>query len=138
MSRKQRKMPYWLKTLTPLALSLATILGNGLTASASPNLILAQVGVRSRVNGLKSLNITPPPGTHIPLPQGNYYYPRYNHHHHRHHHNCNHNYYRRTRRHRGTTIIINPPVYNNPHRRDYGTINTPTNRYIKVIRRRAR
>lgn len=41
---------------------------------------LAQVGVRSRINGPTPLNITPPPGTHIPLPASNYHNRGYYHH----------------------------------------------------------
>ena len=41
---------------------------------------LAQVGVRSRINGPTPLNITPPPGTHIPLPASNYHHRGYYYH----------------------------------------------------------
>lgn len=34
---------------------------------------LAQVGVRSRINAPTSINVTPPPGSHIPLPESNYH-----------------------------------------------------------------
>jgi hypothetical protein len=89
---------------------------------------LAQVGVRSEINAPASLNITPPPRTHIPLPESNYdeqdlledsiyyrdsdYYQRYEsndddyYYHHEHH----------THRHKekkgGSIIIINLPSEN--------------------------
>ena len=110
-----------------LAIGVGTVFGN--SAIASPDTVVAQVGVRgvqSRINAPKSLTITPPPGSHIPLPQSNYNSSDRDRHHHHHHHHHHEHYHRR--RNRGTTIIINPPVYNTPrHSQD---------RYIKIIRRR--
>lgn len=129
MSRKQpQRLRRWLKILTPVALSLVTVLTDNSTAmgnniSSSNNQILAQVGVRSSPNGLKSLTITPPPGSHIPLPAESYHYRRYNPHYHR--RRNRHDYRVRDRHNRKTVIIINPPVDNRSHNSD---------RYIKIIR----
>jgi hypothetical protein len=115
MIGKQQSIPRWLKILTPLALGLGTVLGDDFTVMAqnipsSHNQILAQVGVRSSPNGLKSLTITPPPGSHIPLPEENYYHQRYNSHYHQRRDDCDDR--SRDRHHGKTVIIINPPVYN--------------------------
>lgn len=108
---------------------------------------LAQVGVRSRINGPTPLNITPPPGTHIPLPAPTYYHYRYNHapyhrgvrrkyirhrrssHYDRHQHydDCHHHPHRSRRHKKGSrVIIINPAT----HDRD-----NHNSSYIRVIRR---
>ncbi|WP_019504538.1 hypothetical protein [Pleurocapsa sp. PCC 7319] len=50
------------------------------TTDSQADFQLAQVGVRSRINGPTPLNITPPPGTHIPLPASNYHHRGYHHH----------------------------------------------------------
>jgi hypothetical protein len=64
----------WQQNLGVVAIALAAM---GLSISSAqaiptPNSFqLAQVGVRSQINAPTPLNITPPPGTHIPLPESN-------------------------------------------------------------------
>jgi hypothetical protein len=60
---------------TPLAIALGimgTIKSSAQAIPTQKTFQLAQVGVRSEINAPASLNITPPPGTHIPLPESNY------------------------------------------------------------------
>ena len=73
----------WRKTLSALALGLGAIAFMKFPATATPNKTqdsfkLAQVGFRSNLNSSTPLNITPPPGTHIPLPASNYHHRRHN------------------------------------------------------------
>ncbi|MGL4879921.1 MAG: hypothetical protein ACRC8K_02515, partial [Waterburya sp.] len=112
---------------------------------------LAQVGVRSQINAPTSLNITPPPGSHIPLPESNYDgYGSYDHEqpdssedyiyykdsrgYRRHESNYDDDYYHheyQTHRHHnqksGNIIIINLPSETN-----YDSTN---NTYIRIFRR---
>ncbi|BAZ43425.1 hypothetical protein NIES4102_04250 [Chondrocystis sp. NIES-4102] len=115
-------------------LNCAIVMGVGTFISLDSS-ALAQVGVRSRINAPTSINITPPPGSHIPLPDNydyyrgssdrygdssRYYDPWYD---------DDHYYEHRTYRHRrnqpGNIIIINLP------NREYERNDT----YIRVIRR---
>jgi hypothetical protein len=84
MSKLRQNKFYWQKILGTMTIALgATALGaiSGLEPAAMAadlipgnfNLKLAQVGVRSRINAPTSINITPPPGSHIPLPESNYH-----------------------------------------------------------------
>ena len=128
-----------LNVLSPVMMGVAAMIGIESPAialpdvdSASHNSYIAQVGVRSRVIPPTPLNITPRPGTHIPLPASNYHnrsYDRYHHHYRGHSHygdfERHHYRHRRHSRKRGTVIIINPSRYNTPH--------TGSN-YIRVIR----
>ncbi len=125
---------HWLKTLTPLALGLGAILVMDLPAIASPQTFeIAQV--RSRAIAPTPLNITPPSGTHIPLPQTNsnyYYHNRDRRRSNRYYRDCDRDYYnhrsRRSRRRSkkgGITVIIDTPTH-------YGF---PTSgNYIRVVR----
>ena len=90
---------------------------------------LAQVGVRSRIDGPTPLNLRP--RTHIPLPRGSYYgYPRYSNYHrdgYKYGHEHYHTHHRRRDRHRrGPVIIINPNNYS-----EYSNYDS----YIRVIRK---
>ena len=103
---------------------------------------IAQVGVRSQINAPTPLNITPPPGTHIPLPESNYnnrdYYddPRgssryipYEDYRRENDYRRDYGYHRRdtyerNRSRGGTVIIINP-----------ATESSYSNSYIRVIRK---
>ena len=97
---------------------------------------LAQVGVRSRINAPTSLNITPPRGTHIPLPASNYHrreayrnyhHPRYNSYYGRSEPCYNRRHAHRRKYRKGSRIIIiNPPTYNR-----YSNSSS----YIRVIRK---
>ncbi len=121
---------HWLKTLSPFVLGLGAILVMDLPAIAFPQSFeIAQV--RSRAIAPTPLNITPPPGTHISLPQTNpnyYYHNRYRRRSNRYYRDCDRDYYnRRSRRSRrrsrkgGITVILdnNLPVGGN---------------YIRVVR----
>ncbi len=70
----------WRQTLAALAISLGAIALTESSAWATPqkttsqaDFKLAQVGIRSRINSPTPLNISPPPGSHIPLPESNYH-----------------------------------------------------------------
>ncbi len=131
MDRSEIKHP-WLKTLSPLAIGLGAVLAMDSSAIASPQTFeIAQV--RSRAIAPTPLNISPPPGTHISLPQSNsnyYYYNRDRHRSYRHYKNCDRDYHhhcspRRRRRKKETVIIINSPSHHS----------LPTGgNYIRVVR----
>ena len=115
----------WLKALSVLTIGLGAIFA--IKSPAIADSYIAQVGVRSPINRPTSLNITPPQGTHIPLPESNYSNRGY---HYRDHHydpydDDHHSHRRKYPQPGGTVIIINPPVYDTP--RTEGT-------YIRVIR----
>ena len=100
MNRAENKHR-WLKIFSPCAIALGAVLVMDLSAAASPKTFeLAQV--RSRAIAPTRINITPPPGTHIPLPQSNsnyYYHNRNRNRYHRHHHDDYYDYdYNRNRR----------------------------------------
>jgi hypothetical protein len=77
---KNKQKLSWLKSLSPVALGISLILGTQLPAKAVPHIPLpssnpsSASGVR-RISPPASLNTTPPPGRHIPLPTSSYYYP---------------------------------------------------------------
>lgn len=112
MERKYQAKPNWQTALSAFvigigviglcppseAISVTPVLENSAAEENSSSLKLAQVGIRSRINAPTPLNITPPPGTHIPLPSNSYY------HRNRSYHNYQRNprqgyYYRRSRNH---------------------------------------
>ncbi|MBE9170953.1 hypothetical protein IQ238_26715 [Pleurocapsales cyanobacterium LEGE 06147] len=70
----------WLKLFSPVALGISLVLGTQLPVRAVPHTPLPSSnsssvsGVR-RISPPASLNTTPPPGRHIPLPSSSYYYP---------------------------------------------------------------
>ena len=84
--------------------------------------VLAQVGIRSRIESPTPLNIKP--RTHIPSPADRYNDPRYNYprynpgygHHHKHY-----PHHRRTHKRGGTVIIINPSRHNDYNFSDRNT-----------------
>lgn len=106
----------WLKALSPLAISATMLLAIETPAQAIPHISIysgrhdsGNYYRQRRVYAPPSLNITPPPGRHIPLPrysQDNYY-PHgsrgYSHYHH-HHDRKRRHYDKRYKR----VIIINP------------------------------
>ncbi len=68
---------YWQQALGAMAIALGAMGIVESSAVANPHNFqgsfeIAQVGVRSQIDAPTPLNITPPPGTHIPLPQSNY------------------------------------------------------------------
>lgn len=115
MNRKYRAKLNWRNALGALAIV-------GISFIDAP--VLAQVGIRSRIESPTPLNIKP--RTHIPSPADRYNdrrynYPRYN-------RSYGHHHYRRThkrKRNGGTVIIINPS------RRSYSDRNTQ----IRIIDR---
>lgn len=94
MSRKYQTKHNWQAALGALALGLGaigfcppseaiSITSSSVTAASDRtqySFKLAQVGVRVPMNPPTPLNITPPPGTHIPLPVNSYHHPRRNYH----------------------------------------------------------
>ncbi|MGK7947406.1 MAG: hypothetical protein AB4368_01030 [Xenococcaceae cyanobacterium] len=104
----------WLKTISPLAVAAAIFLATETPAKAIPHISVyserdnSGYYYRRRITAPPSLNITPPPGRHIPLPSSSRY--RYRHYPYR-----DRGYYRyhdknRNRYDRGAKkiIIINP------------------------------
>ena len=132
---KQHQTKYRWQILGVIAVFLGAI-ATPEAATATPPQIqdgfkLAQVGVRSRINGPTPLNISPPPGTHTPLPSSNYHrsgyygYPSRDYVNYRHYDRYKHDrYHNHRRRDRGVNIIINLPT----HRRSYYRSNT----YIRI------
>ncbi len=137
MGKQYRNKFHWRSLLGALAISLGAFsIIESPPAQATPKLIqgsfeIAQVGVRSQINGPTPLNLRP--RTHIPLPESRYdrrgdygdreyrdYKSEYGHdHYHR---------SRRSDRHRrGPVIIINPSNYSESYRNSDG--------YIRVIRK---
>ena len=120
-----------LKILSPLALGLGTILAMEASALALPQTLkIAQV--RSRAIAPTSINITPPSGNHISLPQtnSNYYYHNRSRYRSRGYYEDYERDYRSHRRRRrrkgGITVIIDSPNYNS----------LPTGgNYIRVIKK---
>jgi hypothetical protein len=119
-----------LKALSILTIGLGAILA--IKSPAIADSYIAQVGVRGSINRPTSLNITPPSGTHIPLPESNYHNRGYYYHDHSYdryddrYDDDYHSHGRRYPRPGGTVIIINPPVYETPR--------TEEKTYIRVIR----
>ena len=133
MAKYIKRFPRYYNILSLALIGLSTALAIELPAIAKPtltsiatsenNLKIAQV--RSRAIAPRSLRITPPPGSHIPLPEGNYHNRRYHPHYRgRYFHRQRHN------RKQETIIIINPSVY--PHDRGL----SGSRNYIRVIRKK--
>ncbi|WP_319419940.1 hypothetical protein [Pleurocapsa sp. FMAR1] len=77
MNKQLQHKFYWQQALGAMAIALGAMSIAESPAVANPHdfrgsFEIAQVGVRSQINAPTPLNITPPPGTHIPLPQSNY------------------------------------------------------------------
>ena len=136
MVKQHRNLLNWRSALGSLAISLGIFSVAQSPARAIPtnshSCKLAQVGVRSRVNGPTPLNLRP--RTHIPQPTvngryGSYYrHPNRDRHYDRHEygHDHYHTHRRQSRRRKGTVIIINPYSYS-----EYSNHNG----YIRVIRK---
>jgi hypothetical protein len=82
MNNKQKRRLVCLKNFTPLILGFSILVGTELPASAIPFHIPlpssnpysgTSSGFRS-ISAPRSLNVTPPPGSHISLPTSNYRY----------------------------------------------------------------
>ncbi len=73
---QQKFKLYWQQALGAMAIAMGAMSIVKAPAVANPHnqdsFEIAQVGVRSQINAPTPLNITPPPGTHIPLPESNY------------------------------------------------------------------
>ncbi len=76
MNKQPQQKLYWQQALGAMAIALGAMSIAESPAVANPynqdSFEIAQVGVRSQINAPTPLNITPPPGTHIPLPESNY------------------------------------------------------------------
>jgi hypothetical protein len=112
----------WFKALSVLTIGLGAIFA--IKSPAIAESYIAQVGVRGPINRPPSLNITPPQGTHIPLPESNYhnrgYY--YGDHNYDPYDEDHHSHRRRYPQPGSTVIIINPPP------------RTEEKTYIRIIR----
>ena len=147
MNKQPQHKFYWQQALGAMAIALGAMSIIKTPAVANPynqdSFKIAQVGVRSQINAPTPLNITPPPGTHIPLPESNYhnrdYYgdPRgssrdyipYEGYRRENDYRRDYGYHRRdtyerNRSRGGTVIIINP-----------ATESSNSNSYIRVIRK---
>ncbi|WP_036485265.1 hypothetical protein [Myxosarcina sp. GI1] len=69
----------WRKVIYSLAVATSAFLATELPVNALPETALQIAQVRSRAIAPRSLNVTPPPGRHIPLPSGRSSYDRYHH-----------------------------------------------------------
>ena len=142
----------WRQTLAALAISLGAIALIKSPVSATPqkttsqaDFKLAQVGIRSRINSPTPLNISPPPGTHIPLPESNYHrssrrdypqqrrysrygrYDRYYNNDRHHHHDHYHSRHRRRHDRKNRSVIIIHPSRHSSY--------SNNSNYIRVIRK---
>ncbi|HEY9772090.1 MAG TPA: hypothetical protein V6C71_26900 [Coleofasciculaceae cyanobacterium] len=137
MGKQYRNKFNWRSLLGALAISLGAFsIIESSAAQATPELIqgsfeLAQVGVRSQIDGPTPLNLRP--RTHIPLPESRYdrrgYYGdrEYRDHEYKYGHDHYHPHPRGDRHRRGTVIIINPSNYSESYRN--------SDNYIRVIRK---
>lgn len=133
MNKQHQTKFHWLLGVVAISLGAMGIVEPAIaTPDQNQDFKLAQVGVRSRINGPTPLNISPPSGTHIPLPSSNYHrrsyygyprqrdyvkyrsYDRYGHDH----------YHTHRRRDRDVNIIINLPTHRSYNRYE---------RYIRVV-----
>ncbi len=64
--------PNWQQHVGAVVIALGIMESSAQAIPTQNTFQLAQVGVRSQINAPTSLNITPPPGSHIPLPESNY------------------------------------------------------------------
>ncbi len=76
MNKQPQHKFYWQQALGTMAIAMGamSIVKTPAVANSynQDSFEIAQVGVRSQINAPTPLNITPPPGTHIPLPESNY------------------------------------------------------------------
>ncbi len=153
MNKQPQHKFYWQQALGAMAIAMGAMSIVKTPAVANPynnsqdSFEIAQVGVRSQINAPTPLNITPPPGTHIPLPESNYgnrdyyrdsrgssrdyipyedYRREHDYRERDYGYHRDHDTYERNRSRNGTVIIINPAT-----RSTYSN----SSRYIRVIRK---